>query len=168
MKINKEKSLTQKGKGGWKRKGIPKGESGPCVSKKEGGKKRKVAKFVCLQGGEVSRQNGSVWVGGLQLCSRLEEGNGSFPLYFHRAVEVGRSAVLTPSNGHPKFPARARAPCRALREAESLSDLPQKAYAPSPPSTGTQGRGCRQLLSAPGEHRYTVALLCNPPAQKMT
>ena len=56
---------------------------------------------------------------GLQLRSRLEERGGNFPLYFYKAVEVRRSVVRTPSNGHPKFPARARTPCRVLRKAES-------------------------------------------------
>ena len=106
-------------------------------AEKKGEKKRMVAKFVCLKG-ETS-VGGMVVFGcwGLQLRSRLEEWDGIFPLYFYKAVEVRRSAVLTPSDGHPKFPARARTPCRVLHEAESLSDFPQKAYVPSPPSTGT-------------------------------
>ena len=83
--------------------------------RKKRGKEHMGAKFMCLQGERLA--GGMVVVGSrsLQLRSRLEEGDGTSPLYFHRAVEEGRSNVRTPSDGHPKLSAGARTPRRALR-----------------------------------------------------
>ena len=94
MKIIKAET-EKRGWRGRKRKGIPKGERGPCVSEKKGGKKRKAQDVRFLEGG-VSRRSGSGGGGPARDPNGGVHG-GTYPSsttrvegYDLRDVEVGR------------------------------------------------------------------------------